>query len=421
MNGLAFLHPVGQQAHSEPAQKKGRPPGQHALSSGAGFPVDPGLADGGRWTLAGHRQGGAEPLRILHLDTERGFRGGERQVQLLAEGLRRRGHESLIAGPGGSELCAVLATDGFSVALWPRPRLLGMRSPLLARWLRARAAEFRADLVHAHTGNAHTAAVAAFAGRLPIVVTRRVDFAVKGNLLSRRKYLAPGQQYLAISSGVRDALLAGGVPPARIALVPSGVEASRVLGGSGAALRAEWLGPDKGPLVGFVGALVDHKAPWILAQAAPLLRRRLPGARVVFVGEGECRPRLEALRVACPEAIVLAGWRRDVADCYAAFDLFAMPSKLEGLCTALVDALVAGVPAVASRAGGIPDVVRDGETGVLVPPEDPQALADALAGLWSDEARRLRFIEAGRRHAAEHFTADAMVEGTLRGYAAALG
>lgn len=349
-------------------------------------------------------------MRILHVHTEKGFRGGERQVELLVRGLAARGHAVRVACREDGELYERLAGDGLAVG-YRKPRLLGVRSPWLASWLRAVAADFRADLAHAHTGNAHTWAVRALLGHMPLVTTRRVDFAIGGNRWSRRKYTAVGQHFIAISGGVRDVLLAGGVPRERIDVVFSGIDPSRVTGGDGSAIRARLLAGGGGPLIGFVGALVDHKAPWVLAEAAGLVRREVPGARVVFVGEGEARPRIEAAAAPHREAVVLEGWRDNVADYYAAFDLFVMPSKLEGLCTALVDALAAGVPAIASDAGGIPDVVVAGETGELVPPEDAVALGRAIVDLWRDPERRARHATAGRERVARLFTAEAMVRG----------
>lgn len=355
-------------------------------------------------------------LRVLHVDSEMGFRGGQRQVQLLVEGLLRRGHECAIICPENSRFHQLANAKGWTTFPYRRPPVLGVRSPLLHRSVRQFAKRWGAHLVHAHSGNGHTLAVGAFAGRAPVISTRRVDFAIGGNWFSRRKYTRPGQRYIAISTAVRDVLVAGGVNPAVIDLVFSGVETERVTGGDRSALRREWLAGADGPLVGFIGALVDHKAPWTLAEAMPLVRRTLPGARAVYVGEGEERPRIEAIARANPGTVHLAGWRDDVADCYAAFDLFVMPSKLEGLCTALVDALAAGVPCVAARAGGIPDVVVDGECGSLVPPENPEALAAAMVALLQDPARQAAFREAGRQRVARHFTADAMVEGTLQAY-----
>ncbi len=360
-------------------------------------------------------------MRILHIDTERGFRGGERQLMLLGQGLREQGVEQLFAGPIGSEYTRRLLSDGFAVAEWKRPLLLAMRSPALRRWLRRVASDFDADLIHAHTGNAHTLAVNSFLGTLPIVTTRRVDFAIKNNPASRRKYTSPGQHFVAISNRIRDVLIAGGVLPDNITLVPSGIDTNRVKGGNGETLRAEWLAGGSGPVIGFVGALVDHKAPWILAEAAGLIREHLPEAKIVFVGDGEERSRIQQIQEKSPEAIHLAGWRDDIADCLAAMDVFVMPSKLEGLCTSLIDSLAAGVPSVASNAGGIPDVIIHEETGLLVPAMDAEKLADSVVRLWNDQTLREKFIENGRAHVEANFTAAAMVRGTRSVYDRLLG
>lgn len=354
-------------------------------------------------------------IKVLHIDTETGFRGGERQVQMLVEGSESRGVETVTVGPEDSKLLAALEQSGFATECYRSDRL-GVYSPFLIQRIQKIAAKRRPQVVHAHTGKAHSFSVNAFLGKLPIVVTRRVDFPVKTNWFSRRKYQAKRVRFIAISTAIAEVLRAGGVSGSRITKVPSGVDLNRVSGGEGSALRAEWLGKDKGPLIGFVGALVDHKAPWILAEAAPLIRKELPGARVVLIGDGEERPRLERLAAANPNAIKIVGWRTDIADCYAALDLFVMPSKLEGLCTALIDALAVGVPAIASHAGGMPDVVIDGKTGLLVPPERPEALSDAVVRLWNSPELRERFVTEGRKHVENCFTQDAMVEGTLRVY-----
>lgn len=335
-------------------------------------------------------------MKILHVNTEAGFRGGERQVLLLARGLRERGHEQVVFCREAEELQRRLEADGLETATGS---------------LKRAAARFRPDIVHAHTARGHSLAMA-LRRRVPIVVTRRVDFPVKRNPLSRRKYQAAGLHFIAISSGVRDALVKGGVPRERIDIVHSGIDTARVQGGDGAQLRREWLDDGEGPLIGFVGALADHKAPWVLAEAAVKVRKELIGARAVFVGEGEERERVEAAAAHDPKAIHVAGWRDDIADCYAAFDLFVMPSKLEGLCTSLIDALASGVPAIAARAGGIPDVIADGETGELVEPLNAEALAKAIVGLWKNERRRRLYIEHGLKRVEEKFTAEAMVRGT---------
>lgn len=250
-------------------------------------------------------------------------------------------------------------------------------------------------------------------------MTRRVDFGIRKNPLSRRKYRAPNVHLIAISRGVREVLVQGGVPPGRIEIVPSGVDPKRFAGAQGRdEWRRRWGVREPGPVVGVVGSYVDHKDPLNLIRATPYLVESLPGVRVVFVGEGELRPAMEAeaRRLGLSGNVILTGWQQEVGDCLAAMDLFVMPSKLEGLCTSLLDAMAAGLPCVATTAGGIPDIVQDGRTGLLVPPGDPKALADAIKRLWSDAPLRKELRDRGPRHVAENFSVEKMVEGTLNCY-----
>ncbi len=358
-------------------------------------------------------------MRVLHINTEKGLRGGERQLLLLARGLKERGHSQQVVCLEDEALYHRLAHEDIPAAGIRRTPLLGVHAPWLRHKLRRLAEAFGAGIVHVHTANAHTLATGAFLGRLPIVVTRRVDFELKQNPATQRKYTAPGQHFIAISNAVQEVLVRGGVPPGRITIVHSGINLDRPTGGDRSKLRKRWLAGREGPLIGFVGALVDHKAPWVLAEAAPLIAEELPGVRIVFLGDGESRHQIEELQHHNHELTLLAGWRDDIADCLAALDLFVMPSKEEGLCTAIAEAMAAGVPCVASRAGGIPDLVMDGETGVLVPPLDREALAKAIVDLWLDAHRRQRLTRAAEQHVHEHFTAESMIEGTLAVYRAA--
>jgi glycosyltransferase involved in cell wall biosynthesis len=172
------------------------------------------------------------------------------------------------------------------------------------------------------------------------------------------------------------------------------------------------------PIVGNVAALTDHKDHATLLEAAPLVLARVPEARFVVVGEGELRPALEA-RVAAlglGGRFILAGFRDDVDALLPAFTVFCLSSHSEGLGTSLLDAMNFERPIVATAAGGIPEAVEEGVTGRVVPIRDVQALADALVDVLSDEGRREVMGRAARRRFEERFTADRMVEETLRVY-----
>jgi glycosyltransferase involved in cell wall biosynthesis len=278
------------------------------------------------------------------------------------------------------------------------------------------------DIIHAH--DPHGVAMAAMAlsmstqpAKPPLVASRRVDFRMQGNSLSRWKYRQV-DCFICASDAIRQILLADGVPPLRAVTVHEGIDLSRVDAAPPANLHAElWL-PHHAPLIGNVAALVPHKGQRHLIESAALVVRQVPDARFVVAGEGELRPVLErAIRDHHLEKhVLLLGFRPDVLSLHKAFDIFAMSSITEGLGTSLLDAMASGKPVVATAAGGIPEVVVDGETGFLVPPRDHEAMANSLVTLLKDEQLRQRMGRAGLVRARRKFSADRMVQQTLRVY-----
>lgn len=354
-------------------------------------------------------------MKILHIDTEKGFRGGEGQVMTLLRGLAARGIDQALMAAEGEELARRASAEGFDV--------IGVSSLTKALPSRAKAPS-GFDLVHAHTGNAHTLALKLFAGRAPILVTRRVDFPVKRNYFSRRKYTHPQVHFIAISNAIAEVLKQGGVDPARIAVVPSGVDPTRFRGATGRdRLRREWSIEEPGPVIGFIGAYVDHKDPLNLIRAAAKATTLPRTARFVFVGEGQLRAAMEeqVRRLNVGNRVLLTGWREDIGDCLAAFDMFVMPSKLEGLCTSLLDAQAVGLPCVACAAGGIPDIITEGENGLLVPPQNAETLSEAIERLWNNEAMRAKFHAEGPRVVEARFSIERMVQGSIDIYGQLVG
>jgi glycosyltransferase involved in cell wall biosynthesis len=222
------------------------------------------------------------------------------------------------------------------------------------------------------------------------------------------------QAVVAISEGVRAMLIASGVDPARIHLVPSGVEAERFALGAGAraAARARHaIDPDAFVLVA-VGALETRKGHDVLLDAIAL--RADPRVHVLVAGEGALRADLEARRHALglDERVRFLGRVDDVPTLLAAADALVMPSRQEGLGVAALEAMAAGLPVVASRVGGLPDAVTDGVTGFLVPAEDPRALAAAIDRLAGDPALARRLGAEAAAAVRARFTMAAMAEAT---------
>lgn len=165
-----------------------------------------------------------------------------------------------------------------------------------------------------------------------------------------------------------------------------------------------------GHVVGTVARLVPQKGLDTLVAAAPAVLARYPDARFVVVGDGPLRGELEAAAKGLP--FTFTGARDDVPELLATFEVFAFPSRFEGLCLAVIEAQAAGVPVVATPVGGIVETVVPGETGTLVPVGDPAALAAAISGVFDQPARAAAVAGEARRRVLERFSIDAMVERT---------
>jgi glycosyltransferase involved in cell wall biosynthesis len=352
-------------------------------------------------------------LRVLHVDPERAWGGGEVQVLGLARELRARGHVSTLAVDPAGRLVAAAVDAGLSVVPLRIANHLDVRAGVALRRL-ARGH----DVVHFHTARAHALAPLARGVGARLVVTRRMDYVPAGGPWVRFLYNRAVDGVIAISEGVRDALVRAGVRRERIRIVPSGIDPERFAAPAAAraAVRDAWGVGAGDVLVVVVGALERRKGHDVLVDAAATLAADGVRVRLAFCGEGGERDALAALAAARAVAVTFAGFRADVAACLAAADVVALPSRREGLGVAALEAMAAGRPVVASRVGGLPEVVADGETGVLVAPGDVAGLAAALGRLARDAGLRTRLGTAGRARVAARFTTADMAAGTLACY-----
>jgi glycosyltransferase involved in cell wall biosynthesis len=354
----------------------------------------------------------------IHIDTARTWRGGQNQVLVTVMGLRALGHRTtLIAHPSGQLRQRV--EEGLDlIPLAPTNEM-----DLTAAWRLSRLIKrLRPEIVHAH--DPHGVAMAALAlsmstelAKPPLVAARRVDFHLKGNSLSRWKYRQV-DCFICVSEAIRKMLISDGVPPVRAVVVNEGIDLERVDAAPPARLHEElWL-PHHAPIVGNVAALVPHKGQRHLIDAAALVIRQIPDVRFVIAGEGELRGALERhIRERKLEKhVYLLGFRPDVLSLHKIFDVFVMSSVTEGLGTSLLDAMACGKPVVATMAGGIPEVVEDGLTGLLVPTRDPEAMAAAIVRLLNNPSLRRQMGEAALLSARERFSVERMVLDTLRVY-----
>jgi glycosyltransferase involved in cell wall biosynthesis len=339
-------------------------------------------------------------MRVLHIDTEPGWRGGQNQVHLLHRGLLAAGLDSTVVCRAGEALHERCAAEGLPVVPVPAGPGFGLR--VTAAIARRRRPD---TIVHAHASAAHGQALLAVLGTAtPLVVTRRVDFRLKSGPVARWKYGPRITRFVAVSAAIARILQEGGVPAARIRVIHSGVpEPTTVADRPG--VRADLGLPADARLVLCPAALVDHKGHRHLFEA---WRRLAPDATLLLCGEGERREVLMAQAADLPSVRFL-GFRRDLPRLLAASDLAVLSSVEEGLGSVLADCHLHGLPVVATTAGGIPEVVADGVSGLLVPPADPVALADALGRVLGDDALRARLaagaLVQGRKFLIDHTVA----------------
>ena len=357
-------------------------------------------------------------MNIVHIDTGKSWRGGQNQVLLLTRDLQKRGYNQVLVCQKSRGLAVRAKEHGI-----PTREIVmhGEIDPFAVMSIRKILKKHAATICHCHTSHAHGLGVLATLGikNIKIIVTRRVDFVIAQNFLSRRKYYSPKVYYIAISDGVQRVLLEAVVPEDRITLVRSGIDLERFAHiENGNPLRKEFALPEEAIVIGTVGHLVDHKGHIYLVRAAPYVLERFPNALFIIVGEGEERSALEAeiQRLNLKERFILPGYRTDIGAFLKLFDIFALPSHLEGLCTSLLDAMAVGVPIVATDTGGVPDVISDHSNGLLAKPRNPRNLARKIIRLLENTHLQNQFVAEGKKIVQERFSADRMVEGTLRVY-----
>jgi glycosyltransferase involved in cell wall biosynthesis len=327
----------------------------------------------------------------------------------LARGLKQRGHSQLIICPESSPLAGRAAAQGLEVL------------PLGSiRTLRERLRDQRFDIVHAHDGKAQTISFRASIG-LPVrrVASRQVAFEPRHPLIHRWKYSRTCHGIVANSQSVRKVLIAVGVPDSHIEVISPGIEMPKTLftPEARAAARAKWGFSIDEFVIGNMAAFTHEKGQDIALQAALVLATKFPRARMLLAGDGPERSQARIAELArhASGMVQLPGFLEDLDPFYAALDLYIMPSRSEGWGLTALRAMAHGLPVIASNVGGLPELVEPLKSGWLVPPESPDALADAIVDAASDPARLAEFGCHARERAAQ-FSIERTVEETERFY-----
>lgn len=361
---------------------------------------------------------GKDTLNILHIDTETEWRGGQQQVAYLFQGLLdKKINTSLVCQPSSQLADFCRAEDLHFYPVRMRGEL-----DLLAAFKIARIAKRdNFNILHLHSAHAISVGLLTklFFLESKLVGVRRVDFPIRKHILSRLKYKSRlMDRIVCISHGIRNVLIEDGVPSERIAMIRSGVDINKFNNASGKVnIRKRFTIPDNHILIGTVAAMVGHKDYPTLLHAASLVIRQVPEVTFLAVGHGPDSKIIKNLsgQLQLGDKFIFAGFQPDVGPFLKSFEIFVMASKLEGLGTSILDAQSVGLPVIATQTGGIPEIVKHNQSGLLVPPQDPEAMANAIIELINDQSKRIALGTKAKENVRSYSIANT-IEETLQLY-----
>lgn len=352
---------------------------------------------------------------VVHLETGRHLYGGGRQVLMLSKGLSDRGIQSTLVCPPDSDI----ATSADPFVNVHAMDMAGDLDAGFAFRFSGFLQDVQPDLVHVHSrrGADMWGGLGARWAKVPAVLTRRVDNPEPA-LLAPMKY-GRYQRVIGISNGILEVLKTTGVPEEKLRLVRSAVDSENCQPVWTREQFREAFGLHEGnQAVACVAQFIPRKGHRVLLEAWAEVVSACPDARLLLFGRGPDRDRLQAEVSGSVHgaSVNFAGFRTDIRDFIGLADLLVHPARQEGLGIALLEAQAAGLPVIATRAGGMPEAVADGESGVLVEPGDSAELAKRMIRLLRDPELRQQMGEAGRRHVVEYFSPATMVSGNLSIY-----
>jgi glycosyltransferase involved in cell wall biosynthesis len=361
-------------------------------------------------------------MKILHTEASAGWGGQELRILAEMQGLRSRGHVLELAAPAAARIHGEAAALGFRVHDVPMARktlagVLGMRRVL-------HAGQYDVVNTHSSTDSWMVALANALPGtKVPLVRTRHVSVPVSNNAATRWLYNGASAAIVTTGEKLRTELVeVNGFTEVPIRSVPTGIDPARFMPSDAAAARAE-LGLQPLFTIGMLATLRSWKGHRFLIEAFGQLRAQGRPAQLLIVGDGPQREALEAEVAAAGLAglVRFAGHDPRPERWMRAMDLFALPSYAnEGVPQALMQAMMSGLPCVTTTVGAISEVARDGETALIVPPQDAAALASALARLMDDTLLRTRLGQAARAFALERCTLAAMCDAMEEVFSAVL-
>jgi glycosyltransferase involved in cell wall biosynthesis len=361
-----------------------------------------------------------EKLRIFNINVHRHWNGQVYRVFITSKLLAERGHHVVVGAPRGSMLAERARAAGLEVF-----DALTLSTKFIPHvwwkdyWaLRALFRREKFDVIHTH-GSEDTwlscFAARATTPRIPVVRTRHNSYRIRGHVLNRWLYRSLIDQVVVVAAEQTPRFVEAGVlGPDALLTIHDGIDSSRFEPGPGREeVRAELGIPQDAPLILCVARLAPEKGHRFLLAAAPAIAAKHPETRYLFPGVGITDAPLlqQAKELGLADKVILPGHRDDVVRLLRAADLFALvPVDGETLGTSILEALSVGLPVIATDVGGVKNVVRDGQTGLLLPPGDSDAIAAAVLRLFGDPALAQRLARTGQDVVRREFTQEHMVD-----------
>lgn len=336
------------------------------------------------------------PIGVIHISTAASWRGGEQQLWYLAGELQEQGFLQMIWCPAGSPLAARTAAAGIPVTTFTRRTAFSLSAA--CRLLRL-VKQNPGVILHAHDSHAHTMAVIASSltrTPAPVIVSRRVDFAPGKGWLSNWKYRHQAvKKIICVSEKIKEIMAESLGDPSRLVTIHSGIDPGRFAGeGDRGFLRREFSLPEEVVLAGNTSAVADHKDYFTFVDTAEILLSHDSRFRFFIIGDGPLYDTIAHYIASknLSDRIIMTGFRADIPRLLPGLDIFLMTSKTEGLGTTVLDAFACRVPVVATDAGGIPEMVENGVTGLLAPVGTPGSLAEQVLRILREPGLRDRLI-----------------------------